>query len=128
MRATSARDVALVVRRTRRQGVSRLGRVWSKAKEGTVVRKRTVTTIEMHQIVIVRRPGGAALGAAPALCPACLSEVEMVPLEEAALLVGISLRDICRRAGDDDIHFVVTADGTLVCTNSLLNKTYLGDR
>jgi hypothetical protein len=56
------------------------------------VRKRTVTTIEMHQIVIVRRPAGATI----ALCPACLKEVEMATLEEAALLAGVGLRDICR--------------------------------
>jgi hypothetical protein len=87
------------------------------------VRKRTVTTIEMHQIVIVRRPGGAA----HAWCPMCLKEVEMVSPEEAALLVGVSLLDICRRVGDGDIHFVETANGGLICLNSLLNKVPLGD-
>jgi hypothetical protein len=80
------------------------------------VRKRTVTTIETHQIIIVRRPEGAAL----AWCPACLKGVEMVPLEEAALLAGVSLRDICRRVGADDIHFVETVNGGLICLNSLL--------
>ena len=80
------------------------------------MRKRTVTTIETHQIVIVRRHGGAAL----ALCSACRKEVEMVPLREAALLAGVSLRDIRRRVGDDDIHFVETANGGLVCLTSLL--------
>lgn len=87
-----------------------------RAKEGTVVRKRTVTTIEMHQIVIVRRPGGAAL----AWCPTCLKEVEMVPPEEAALLAGVSLQDIRRRVGADDVHFLETANGGLICLNSLL--------
>lgn len=87
------------------------------------MKKRTVTTIEMHQIVIVRRPGAAAL----IRCPACLKEVEMVHLEEAALLAGVSLRDICRGVGADHLHFVETADGGLVCTNSLLNKASLGD-
>ena len=82
------------------------------------MRKRTVTTIEMHQIVTVRRPVGATL----AWCPVCLGEVEMVPLEEAALLVGVSLRDICRRVGADDIHVVETANSGLVCLNSLLSK------
>ena len=88
-----------------------------------MVRKRTVTTIEMHQIDIVRRPAGAAL----AQCPACLKEVEMVSLEEAALLAGVSLRDICRRVGADHLHFIETAHGGLVCTDSLLNKVPLGD-
>jgi hypothetical protein len=92
-------------------------------EEGTVVRKRTVTTIEVHQIVTIRRLAGAAL----AWCPACLKEVEMVSLKEAAVLTGVSLRDICRRVGADDIHFFETADGGLVCTSSLLNKVSLGD-
>ena len=87
------------------------------------MRKRTVTTIEMHQIVTIRRAAGAAL----AWCPACLKEVEMVTLGEAALLAGVSLRDICRRVGADHIHFVETADGGFVCTDSLLNKVSLGD-
>jgi hypothetical protein len=86
------------------------------------VRKRTVTTVEMHEIVIVRRRAGVSL----AQCSACLKEVEMVSLEQAAQLADISLRDICRRVGDGDIHLVETAEGGLVCTNSLLNKFALG--
>jgi hypothetical protein len=82
-----------------------------------------VTTTETHQLVVVRRPTGAAL----VQCPACLKEVEMVTLEEAALLAGVSLRDICCRVGADHLHFVETADGGPVCTNSLLNKVSLGD-
>lgn len=70
----------------------------------------------MHQIVIVRRPAGAA----PAWCPGCRKGVEMVSPEEAALLAGVSLQDIRRRVGDGDIHFVETADGGLVCLASLL--------
>lgn len=88
------------------------------------MRKRTVTTIETHQIVIVRRPGGAAL----AWCPACLKEVEMVPLEEAALLAGVSLQNICRRVAADDIHFVETANGGLICLNSLLKEDFFGEQ
>ena len=82
-----------------------------------------MTTIEMHQIAVVRRPAGAAL----AWCPACAGEVEAAPLEVAALLAGVGLRDICRRVGDGDIHLIETADGTLVCLASLLNKVSLGD-
>jgi len=82
-----------------------------------------VTTIETHQVVIVRRTPGATL----AECPACLNNVKMVPLEQAALLSGVSLRDICRRVGDGDIHFVEAADGGLVCLPSLLNEVSFGD-
>jgi hypothetical protein len=84
------------------------------------VKKRTVTTIETHQILIVRRPGGAVL----AWCPVCLREVEMVSLEEAALLANVSLRDICRRVGDGRLHFVETAQGGLVCLPSLLKEGF----
>ena len=86
------------------------------------MRKRTVTTIEVHQIVIARRPAGAA----SAWCPACRKEVGMVPLEGAALLAGVSLRDLCRLVGDGELHLVETAEGGLVCTESLLNKFALG--
>ena len=80
------------------------------------MRKKTVTTIEMHQIVIVRRPASAG----HAWCPVCLKEVEMVSLEVAALLAGVSRQIICRRIGADHVYLVETADGALVCTNSLL--------
>ena len=91
--------------------------------DGTVVRKRTVTTIEMHQTVTIRRSVGATL----AWCRACLTKVEMVSLEEAALLAGFSLRDICVRAGTDHLHLLETSDGALVCLSSLLNVASLGD-
>ena len=80
------------------------------------IKKRTVTTIETHQIVIVRWTGGVAL----AWCPSCLKEVEVVTLEEAAHLAGVSLRDICRRVGVDHIHLVETANAGFICLDSLL--------
>ena len=83
-----------------------------------------MTTIETHQIVVVRRHAGSTL----ALCPVCLKEVEMVQLEEASILVGVSLRDICRQVSDDDIHLAVTENGGLVCLNSLLNNASFMDR
>lgn len=75
-----------------------------------------MTTIEVHQILIVRRPEGAA----PAWCPACLKEVEMLPTQEAARLAGLSMSDISQRVVADDLHFIETADGGLVCLPSLL--------
>jgi hypothetical protein len=80
------------------------------------VRKRTVTTIEMQQIVIVRRRGVAA----HALCPVCLKEVEMVAPEEAAALMRLSVRSIYARIETGSVHFVETADGLLLlCASSL---------
>src|SRR5215207_2016508 len=110
--------------RTRRQGgVNWPGLTCSMDEEGTVVKKRTVTTIETHQVVVVRRPEGAA----DSWCPSCLKQVQMVSLEEAALLVGVGLRDICRRVGDGDIHLIETTGGARVCPASLLTKVSLGD-
>ena len=87
------------------------------------MKKRTVTTIETHQVVVVRRPEGAA----DSWCPSCLKQVQMVSLEEAALLAGVGLRDICRRVGDGDIHLIETTGGALVCPTSLLTKAFFGD-
>jgi hypothetical protein len=88
------------------------------------VRKRTVTTIETHQIVFVRHIASATLG----WCPACLNKVEMTSIEDAALVTGLSLRDLCSRVSEGDIHLVETVNGSLLCANSLLNKVSLGAR
>lgn len=87
------------------------------------MRKRTVTTIETHQIVIVRRPEGTILGR----CPACLKDVEMVSLEEASVLAGVNLLEICRRVSEDDVHLTMTENGGLVCLDSLLKKVSVED-
>lgn len=80
------------------------------------MRKRTVTTIEMHQIVTIRRLAGATL----AWCPACLKEVEMVVPEKAAALMRLSVRSIYARIEAGSIHFQETADGLLLlCACSL---------
>ena len=92
-------------------------------KRSEVLRKRTVTTIEMHQTITVKRPASASLG----WCPVCRQEIEMVPLEAASILAGVSLRAICRQVGADHLHFIETADGGLVCTNSLLNGVSTDD-
>ena len=87
------------------------------------MRKRTVTTIEMHQIITVRRPAGVCLG----WCQVCLQEIEMVTLEGAALLAGVSFQDICRQVAAGQIHFVESADGALICLSSCMNNASLGD-
>lgn len=87
-------------------------------REG-VVRKRTVTTIEVQQIVIIRRPRAAA----HALCPVCLKEVEMVGPEEAAALMRISVRSVYARIETGSVHFMETADGLLLlCASSLVER------
>lgn len=76
-----------------------------------------MTTIEMRQITIVKTPAGAVL----AWCPACLAIVELITPRQAALLVGVGLRDICSQAAAE-IHMVETANRAFVCLNSLMNK------
>ena len=83
------------------------------------MRKRTVTTIEMSQIVILKRPDGAVVG----WCPACLEDVELVTPEQVSLLTGVSLRDICHRVDTNDIHVVETVNGGLICLKSLLKRS-----
>jgi hypothetical protein len=90
---------------------------------GAFVKKRTVTTIEMHQVVIVRRPEGVTLSR----CPVCQKDVEMVSLEEASMLAGVDPLDICHRLTEDDVHFTVTEKERLVCLDSLMKKVSLGD-
>ena len=87
------------------------------------MKKRTVTTIEMHQIVIVRRPEVVTLSR----CPVCLKDVEMVSLEEASMLAGVDPLDICHRITEDDVHLAVTENGRLVCLDSLTKKAPLRD-
>ncbi len=87
------------------------------------MRKRTVTTIEMHQVITVKRHAGTS----PGWCPVCLQEIEMVPLEGVALLAGVSFQDLCRQVAAGQIHFVESADGTRVCLSSFLNDGSLGD-
>jgi len=74
--------------------------------------RRTVTTIETHETLIVRR-----LTSFPVLrCAACLNEAEMLAPHDAARLTGISQRTIYRWIEDGRIHFVESPDGGLfVC-------------
>ena len=78
----------------------------------SVKRRRTVTTIETHEVLIVRRHAGV-----PALlCAACAGAGRMLTPQEAARLTGVSQRTIYRWMEDGRIHFAETVDGGLfVC-------------
>lgn len=83
------------------------------------MRKRTVTTIETHQIVTVRRPVGATL----ALCPVCLKEIEMITPEVAAALARVTVRSIYAGVEAGGVHFLETPDGRLLlCADSLFQR------
>ena len=77
-----------------------------------MARRRTVTTIETHEVLIVRRmPRAKAL-----LCLACPDESGMLTPHEAARLAGVSQITVYRWVEVGRVHFEETGDGGLfVC-------------
>jgi hypothetical protein len=79
-------------------------------------RKRTQITVETDRLLIIRRRTSAR-----AWCPQCDREVDMVGLEEARLLAGISQDAL--RGGVERLacHLTEAADkSVLICLDSLL--------
>ena len=82
-------------------------------------KRSTKVTVENHEVLIIRQRKRRQFG----WCPGCDLEVEMVTAEQAAVLLGTSLRAICRRVEADQFHFRETDDGMLyLCLNSLLQS------
>ena len=78
--------------------------------------KRTETTIETHEVWVVRKPAGPF----PAWCTDCAGRPPMLTPDEAAALSGLSLRAIFRLVEAGGVHFLETAGGRLVvCPASL---------
>jgi hypothetical protein len=81
-------------------------------------KRRTETTIENHEIWVIRR---SATGPA-VFCPACSDRIAMVKPEEAARLSRVSLRTIFRWVEDGCVHFTETFNhGILICLASILS-------
>ncbi|HEX8998625.1 MAG TPA: hypothetical protein VGB07_01925 [Blastocatellia bacterium] len=79
-------------------------------------RRITEIEIETHELLIIRRKGHAVRP----LCQECGETETMATPDEAALLIGDSLRTVFRWIESGTIHFTETADGGLyICTNSL---------
>lgn len=77
---------------------------------------RRVTTIETHQLWVIRRPRS---GSRPR-CPECGEQAGMLTPEEAARVTGATTRDIYRRIEAGDIHFRELPHGGLfVCLASI---------
>lgn len=82
-------------------------------------RLRTETTIETHQVTVIRKRGGAS-GAQLAWCGECCGEVSVCTPEEAAIAAGVSARKIYSRVEAGQLHFSETSDGgLLICVGSL---------
>jgi excisionase family DNA binding protein len=72
--------------------------------------------VETEQMLIVR----CRRSSRRAWCAACEEEVEIVTVEEAAVIAGVSSRTIYRRVEAGRIHFMETPEGfLLICRKSL---------
>lgn len=81
-------------------------------------RRRTVTTVETHEVWIIRAttPEGWAVP-----CAMCPDKAGMLTPREAAERAGVSQRTVYRWVEDGRIHFAETADGSLlVCLAPLV--------
>lgn len=73
------------------------------------VRKRTVTTVETHQIILLRQT-------TLEWCAKCIEELASLYPEDVVLLAGVSL-------SDKNIHLIDTSTRMPVCTSSLPNNS-----
>jgi len=74
-------------------------------------------TIETRQVTIIRRRQSTVY----AWCAACAEVVEMVTAEQAAVVLGQSVRAIYRQVEQGRLHFTETAEGRIrLCFNSVL--------
>src|SRR5262245_17685863 len=73
-------------------------------------------TIETRQVTIIRRHPAVC-----AWCAACAEAVQMVTAEQAAVVLGLSVRAIYRQVEQGRFHFTETPEGWLrLCLNSVL--------
>jgi hypothetical protein len=85
-------------------------------------RKRTTrTTLEEHELVIVR---SSRQRATFPRCPVCPQQVALITLAEAVMLAGVNSRVIHQWIESRSVHFAETPDGmALVCPASLVEQT-----
>ena len=88
--------------------------------------RRTEVTFELEELVSVK-----ARLAFRGFCGRCNAFVEMLPAEAAAVLCGLSEREIFRLIETDELHFL-EAERVFVCRDSSLNRlkapVVLGDK
>jgi len=77
--------------------------------------KKKEITVETHQVTVIRRRS-----AHRAWCAACAQSVPMVSAEEAAALLGLTVRKVYRLVETDGLHFTETREGWLrLCLDSI---------
>ena len=83
------------------------------------MRKRTVTTIEIAELVVVSR---ARTENPRPPCPICAGRVMVTP-EEAAVLTRVMVRSIYSRIEAEGVHFLEMPSGLLLlCADSLSQR------
>jgi hypothetical protein len=79
--------------------------------------KKILITTESREIFIVRLSGKTDIRG---FCETCAFETEMVTLDNAVSLFGISALKMLRAVESGEIHFLETTDGhLLLCCESL---------
>lgn len=81
-------------------------------------KRKAEITVETEQIVIIHQAGQLIRS----WCPGCASRVPMVTSQKAALLLGSSLRTVCRQVEAGQLHFYEAENSSLyICLNSITN-------
>lgn len=84
------------------------------------MKTRTEITLEMDRWVVVSRPGRPGRRSTVAWCSNCSRYVEMLSVDEAALLANVNSRTIFRWAESGLLHSSETREGLLlICPKSL---------
>ena len=80
-------------------------------------RKKTEIIVERDQVLVIRRLNSRE----PRWCEECGEQAQMVSVDDAASIAGLTARAVYRQVETGQIHFSETTDGLLlVCLNSLL--------
>jgi len=80
--------------------------------------RRKRVTLETERVVVISRHTGLR-----GWCRECSAEIELVGLEEAAAISGLSQMTIFHHVESHQLHFIETLDGALlICLSSLMQK------
>lgn len=86
--------------------------------------KQTKITIETDSLLVLR--GRSSLRA---WCPACGSEVEMLPLDGVGVISNLAPPEVEVWMQSEDLHHAVAADGApLICLNSMHKRVQKSKR
>jgi uncharacterized OB-fold protein len=85
---------------------------------GILIRRRKTETVTItHEFLRISGPQKAMT----AWCEQCARETKLMPPEDAAIRMGMSVRAIYRRLEIGDIHFTELPKGSLlICLNSVI--------